>query len=339
MAQSTYPAGIRSLAISIPTETREITLPSGRSALRHSMPQGISGLEMEREAADEALKLAGMDPRDVDLLISASFPALPEPCIGNATPLAYEMGMEKAACYNIESACAGGLLALRSACQEIRTGEYENVLVSVACPYSPTIEAGHPATDVIGDAAHAMVVGRTRPEHDFLGCLIRNSGPTCPVLSWGADPRTPSGIRLNVGATTAGKLEDWAHLQLPELCDELFDRTGLSREQVDHWVLNAATESFAPKAMKVMGAQPDDGVNINRIAGNIGPALVGVALFYNALMRDFQPGDVVLCCSVGSKASLALSLMRWPEDVRLGSVPPNAPVETLRGFEAERLGR
>lgn len=337
MQESLRPAGIRSLAVAIPTGTRRISLPNGEPALRHFLAAGQSGLDLEKEVAREALAAAELDPAEVDLVISASFPALPEPCIGNATPLAWELGMEKAAAFNVESACAGGLIALRNACNEIRLGEHGNVLVTVACPYSPTIEPGHPATDVIGDAAYAMVIAPTRPGQEFLGSVIKNSGPTCPLVSWAVDDRTPSGIRLQVGPQTAGQLEAWALQQLPELLGQLLERTGLAREDIRHWVVNAPTMSFVGRALAKMGAAADDGVDINRIAGNIGPSLIGVSLFYSAYLRDFQPGDVVLCCSVGSESSLAITLMRWPEGVALGEVPAHASLDMLREFEKTRL--
>jgi 3-oxoacyl-[acyl-carrier-protein] synthase III len=337
LKESLRPAGIRSLAITIPTGTRHIQLPNGAPAVRHFMTSGQSGLDLEKEAALQALAAAELDPADVDLVISASFPALPEPCIGNATPLAWELGMTNAAAFNVESACAGGLIGLRNACQEVRVGEQEKVLLTVACPYSPTIEAGHPATDVIGDAAYAMVIAPTRPGQEFLGSVIKNSGPTCDLVSWAADGRAPSGIRLQVGPQTAGQLEAWALAQLPEIFERLLARTGIAREEIRHWVVNAPTMSFVGRALDNLGARRDDGVDINRIAGNIGPSLIGVSLFYNAWLRDFQPEDVVLCCSVGSKSSLALTLMRWPEDVALGEVPAHASLDMLRDFESQRL--
>ncbi len=331
------PSGVRALTVALPAKTRSIALPSGASAIRHVLPDDTSGLDLERAAADQAMKASGLEPAAVDLVLSASFPALPEPCIGNATPLAWDMGMERAAAWNIESACSGGLVALRCACQEVALGEYDNVLLVVGCPYSQTIEEGHPATDVIGDAAYAMIVGPTAPGQQLLGSVIRNSGPTCPLVSWSVDSRAPSGIRLTVDGSTAGQLENWALVQLPELSRELFARTRLAVSEVDHWVINAPTPSFVDRALEVMGADPGSGVNTNRLAGNVGPALLGVSLFYSAILRDFQPGDLVLCCSVGSESSLALCLFRWPEGVALGDVPGHAPLEQIAGYEAERV--
>ncbi len=332
------PSGIRALAINLPTQTRMITLPSEQRAVRHTLPEGISGLDLDQAVAKQVMDVAGIDPEDVDLVVSASFPTLPEPCIGNATPVAWDLGMRKAAAWNVESACAGGLVALRGACHEVMLGEYETVLLIVGCPYSHTIEASHPATDVIGDGAFAMIVGPTAPGQEFLGSVIRNSGPTGPLVSWTVDQQVPSGIRLTVGSKTAGQLEDWALEQLPELSRELFDRTGTTAEEVDHWVCNAPTPSFVDRALPAMGGDPRRGVNTNRLIGNVGPALIGIALFYNAILRKFQPEDLVLCCSVGSKSSLALSLFRWPENVVLADAPAHASIAQMAEYEAERLG-
>lgn len=335
--RSIQPAGIQSLAVAVPTDTREITLPSGQSALRHSLPEGTSGLDLEKQAAVDALRLANLEPADVDLVMSASFPALPEPCIGNATPLAWDLGMTKASSYNVESACAGGLVALRNACHEVKLGEYRNVLVTVACPYTPTVEAGHPAYDVIGDAAYAMVVGPTAPGQDFLASVVRNSGPTCPLVSWSVSDKTPSGIRLEVGHKTAGALEAWSMTEIPDLVASLLGRAGKTVDDVDHWVSNAPTPSFVDRALKVMGTDPRNGVNTNRLLGNIGPSLFGASLFYNAHLRGFQPGDLVLCCSVGSEASLAVALLEWPDSVALGDAPDHASLDAMRAFETERM--
>lgn len=337
MTQRLRPAGIRALAISVPRQTRTITLPSGKSALRHSMEAGQSGLDLDKDAAQQVLDAAGLEPSDIDLVLSASFPALPEPCIGNATPLAWEMGMEKAAAWNIESACAGGLVALRSACQEVMMGEYDNVLLVVGCPYSQTVEPGHPAMDVIGDAAYAVLIGAVAEGQGYLSSVVRNSGPTCPLVSWSVDLQVPSGIRLAVGSQTAGQLETWALQQLPGLCDQLFAAAGLSPQDVDHWVSNAPTPSFVDRALSAMGASRRDGVNTNRLLGNVGPALIGVSLYYNAVLRKFKPGQLVLCCSVGSEASLAVSLLRWADDVALGQAPPHASLSQMMDFEQERL--
>jgi 3-oxoacyl-[acyl-carrier-protein] synthase-3 len=332
------PAGIRSLALAVPTDSREMTLPNGLTVWRHFLSSSPSGLDLELQAAEEALELAGLEAADVDLVLSASFPALPEPCIGNATPLAFALGMREAAAFNVECACAGGLVALRNACQEVALGNYRNVLVTVMCPYSPTVEPGHPALTVIGDAAFAMVVGPTKEGQGFEGAVLRNSGPTCELVSWGVSDKTPSGIRLEVSGATAGQLESWAQGEIPDLLERLLAQTGVTRGDIDHWALNAPTPSFVDRTLETMGMTPSHGINTNRLLGNIGPALIGASLFYGAYLRDYQPGDLVLCCSVGSEASLALGLMRWPEGVALGKVPAHATLDQMRAFEAERLG-
>jgi 3-oxoacyl-[acyl-carrier-protein] synthase-3 len=338
MERQLRPAGIRALAVSIPKKTRTITLPSGQTALRHALSDGENGFDLDRDAASQVIEAAGLQPSDIDLILCASFPALPEPCIGNATPIAWDLGMEKAAAWNVESACAGGLVALRTACQEVMLSEYDTVLVVVGCPYSHTVEPDHPAQNVIGDAAFAAIVGPTPEGQGYLGSVIRNSGPTCPLVSWSVDLAVPSGIRLAVSGKTAGQLENWAMQQIPELSAQLFKRTGYSPADVDHWVSNAPTPNFVDRALTALGAEPKDGVNTNRLVGNVGPTLIGTSLFYGAILRKFKAGDLVLCLSVGSEASLALSLLRWPAGVAFGAAPAHASIEMMMAYEAERLG-
>ena len=333
------PAGIRSLSFAVPADSHQITLPNGLTVWRHYLADTEAGFSLEKQVAEEALELAGLEPSDVDLVLSASFPALPEPCIGNATPLAEALGMREAAAWNVECACAGGLLALRNACQEVAMGNYRNVLVTVMCPYSPTVEPGHPALTVIGDAAYAMVIGPVAEGQAFEGAVLRNSGPTCDLVSWSVSDKTPSGIRLDVNGATAGQLERWAQGEIPELLDRLLEQTGTTRDDIDHWVLNAPTPSFVDRTLETMGVTPAHGVNTNRLLGNIGPSLIGGSLFYNARLREFQPGDRIVLCSVGSEASLAVGMMIWPEGVALGKVPANASLESMRAFEEERLGQ
>ena len=336
MERQLRPAGLRALSILLPSQTRTITLPSGQSALRHTLDAETHGLDLDLAAARQVMAASGLTAGDVDLVLSATFPALPEPCIGHATQIAWELGMETAAAWNVECACAGGLVALRTACQEVALGNYDTVLAVIGCPYSQTVEQNHPAYDVVGDAAYAMIIAPTQPGNELLGAVIRNSGPTCPLVSWEVDLAIPSGIRLAVTGKTAGQLENWALERLPEMSRELFEKTGTSASEVDHWVSNAPTPGFVDRALEAMGGDPLAGVNTNRLVGNIGPALIGVSLFYNAQLRDFQPGDLVLCCSMGSEASLALSLMRWPDGVALGEVPAHASLAQMADYEAER---
>ena len=69
---------------------------------------------------------------------------------------------------------AGGLVALRHAVHEVMLGEHDTVLLVVGCPYSHTVEAGHPAYDVVGDAAYSLAVD------DALVAVYDVTDPTQP---------------------------------------------------------------------------------------------------------------------------------------------------------------
>ena len=48
--------------------------------------------------------------------------------------------------------------SLQGGIDEVMLGEYDTVLLVVGCPYSHTVEDGHPALDVVGDAAFAAII-------------------------------------------------------------------------------------------------------------------------------------------------------------------------------------
>src|SRR5215211_4684910 len=73
---------------------------------RRFLAPGQTALDLEADAATQALKAAGLEPREIDLALVASF--LPDQIgVGNAVFLAQRLGLSGNA-WNIETACAGG---------------------------------------------------------------------------------------------------------------------------------------------------------------------------------------------------------------------------------------
>ncbi len=280
------------------------------------MTEGTTGLDLEVTAAQRALSAAEIAAKDIQLIISASFPALPEPCIGNSAHLASSLGAVDAATYNIECACAGGLVALRAAQLElVNDPALEHVLVTASCSYSRTITPLHPARDHVADGAFASVVSSATPNEGIIASSLVNSSPTGPLLSWRVSSATPSGIILDVHQNTAMLIQSWTLGRIPKLWDVVLERAGLARTAIDHWVVNAPTASFVREVITALGGDPEGMINTYPRLGNIGPVLFGAALYYTAVERRPMPGDLVACCSVGSKASLALAIMRWPSSL------------------------
>jgi 3-oxoacyl-[acyl-carrier-protein] synthase III len=111
-------------------------------------------------AAREALAVAGVEPRDLGLIIYASFtPSQDIP--GDHCLLAQALGAHDTATFNLKAACAGSIYGLAMAWSTVAAGLYDHVLVVGAETISKALNFHDPITSIIfGDGAGAAVVSR-----------------------------------------------------------------------------------------------------------------------------------------------------------------------------------
>ncbi|MCL4216049.1 MAG: 3-oxoacyl-ACP synthase, partial [Candidatus Hydrogenedentes bacterium] len=104
---------------------------------RHVVEKGQGSSDVAAPAALMAIKNAGVDPKDIDLIVCGTtspdhiFPTTG--CVVQA-----KIGASNAAAYDVNAACSGFVYALATADAFIKTGRYKNVLtigVDVASSY------------------------------------------------------------------------------------------------------------------------------------------------------------------------------------------------------------
>ncbi len=156
--------------------TMEPHLPDlfrGAVERRHLAP-GESSLSLELVAAREAMAGAGLEPRDIDLVIATSF--LPDQVgIGNATYLCKHLGL-RAAAWNLESACSSSLVAFQTACALVQAGKFRKILVVTSCAYSRYSDPDDTFGWFLGDGAAAFVVGEVPAGEGLLAQASRHTG-------------------------------------------------------------------------------------------------------------------------------------------------------------------
>ncbi|HWM11143.1 MAG TPA: hypothetical protein VNO82_17435, partial [Solirubrobacteraceae bacterium] len=114
-------------------------------------------------AGRRALQDAGVDPRDVDLVLVATM--TPDELTPNAAPVvAAALGATNAGALDIGAACSGWLAALRLAAGQVEIGRADRVLVIGAELLTRITDFDDPKTAALfGDGAAAVLVG---PEGD-----------------------------------------------------------------------------------------------------------------------------------------------------------------------------
>lgn len=131
-------------------------------------------------AARDALRMAGVDAADVDLMICASLsPDIDWP--GNCALLHQRLGIPPVPAFDVRNQCSGFIYALAIADQFIRVGAARHVLVVGSEVHSSGLDfagaRGRDVTVLFGDGAGAVVVGPSEePERGLLAFNLHADG-------------------------------------------------------------------------------------------------------------------------------------------------------------------
>ena len=286
--------------------------PFRGSVERRVLGPGESALSLETKAASDALKAAGLDPSDIDLVIVASF--LPDQVgVGNAPRLAEALGMRCAA-WSLETACSGSDVGFQTAAGLVQSGQYRNVLVAVSCTYSRYVDERDTMSWFLGDGAGAFVVGQVEDGYGFLGGKSIHSANTCGTFSYELEIDEATGkpeIAMVASSKTGRVLAETATHYVRECCLGAVKAANVSLSDIDFFIFHTPVPWFAPFAARALEIDPAKTVCTNRYYANTGPALMPGNLHYAVENGRIRKGDLVLLQSIGSASSAGAAVMRW----------------------------
>jgi len=288
-----------------------------------------NALLLETRVAKQAMNAAGVTPSDVNLVIASSLFS-DTVGVGHGTFLARDLGLPRAAAWNLETACSAALAAFETAAALVRAGQYDVVLGVISCTYTRTLEEQDSMSWFSGDAAGAFIVSAVPAGEGLLASSMLHSGETCDTFLLDAidDPhRHKQVMRMRSARGTSKLLGQVAEPYLRKTSDEALRRAGVTMKDI-HWlVVNTPTAWYASFAARVLDFDPARTVDTFPRYANCGPALMPVNLYTAAQEHPIRRGDLVLVHTVGSMSSSGSAVIRWG-DVALGPPPP-PPVETI----------
>lgn len=136
------------------------------------------------KAAQIALKRAGIDKNDIDLVIVATMsPDLPFP--STACIIQAELGLKQVMSFDIQAACSGFLYVLEIASKIMKASpSYKNALIIGSEKISSILDWGDRTTCVLfGDGAGAVVLGRiNEPGYGLLDSILGADGRFVDIL-------------------------------------------------------------------------------------------------------------------------------------------------------------
>jgi 3-oxoacyl-[acyl-carrier-protein] synthase III len=266
-------------------------------------------------ACVDALAQAGLEGKDVDLLIVATVtPDMAFPSTGAI--LADRLGAGDAAAYDLSAGCTGFMYALAQAYGMLAGGLSKRALVVGGDLLSRILDWTDRSTLVLfGDGAGAVVLERV-PERGFIGFELGADG------GGGRNLWLPgSGSRIFEDPERFVKMNGrevfkFATRILVQSAEAVLEECGVSIDDVDVYVPHQANMRIIDHATRKLGVPSERVViNVDRY-GNTSSGSIPLALADAAADGRLQPGKLVLMTGMGAGLTWGSALLRWTRETR-----------------------
>ncbi len=276
--------------------------------------------DMAYNAAKDALKIANLNPNDIDLIIFAS--VTPDMKLPNSSSLLQtKLGISnKCACLDISVACSGFVYGINMANSMIQTEMFKNALIVGSEMLSREVNWKDRSSCILfGDGCGVAILGHT-PEDE-------KSEIHATYL--GGDGSGKEFFHQQVGGSvtpiSASHLEDESHFMvmkgremfkvatrtLAENARIVCEKSNIKLEDIDWLVPHQANIRIIETTGKLLGFPPEKViVNIHKY-GNTSAATIPIA-FHEAITEGkIKRGDKVLFDSFGAGLTFGSTLLTY----------------------------
>jgi 3-oxoacyl-[acyl-carrier-protein] synthase III len=286
---------------------------------RRVVDPGVSTSDLAVEAGQRALKSANLD--EVDAVVLAT--TTPDrPCPATAPEVAYRIGCERAAAFDVNAVCTGFLYGLASGAGLIATGIAERVLVIGADTFSTIIDPESRTTAAIfGDGAGAVVLRAGAPHE--LGALgpfdLGSDGQDSNLImvpSGGSRQRStrePAAPGTEYFTMEGKAVFRKAIFQMSAAVQSVLQKAGLGLRDIDRFVIHQANVRIINGVADMLGQPGGKFVkNIDQV-GNTAAASVPLAMASGCENGELRPGQRVLLGAFGGGLTWGATVLRWPD--------------------------
>ncbi|MEZ9703693.1 3-oxoacyl-ACP synthase [Vibrio breoganii] len=259
-------------------------------------------------AAKNAIEMAGIDKKDIDLIIVATtsgshaFPS-------SACQVQGLLEIPGCAAFDVAAACTGFVYALSIADQHIRSGMCKNILVIGSDALSKSVDEIDRSTVILfGDGAGAVVLGASE-EQGILSTHLGANGRYGELLSLEMPVR-------------GGEVDKWLHMtgnevfkvavtQLSRLVTDTLKANDMSKEDLDWLVPHQANLRIITATAKKLSMSMDQVVVTLDRHGNTSAATVPTAL--DEAVRDgrIKRGQTLLLEAFGGGFTWGSALVKF----------------------------
>ncbi|PNW83774.1 hypothetical protein CHLRE_04g216950v5 [Chlamydomonas reinhardtii] len=290
---------------------------------RHVLGKGETLVQHAVISSKRALEMAGVDAKDVDLVLFAT--SSPDDVFGSACQVQAAVGASKAVAFDLTAACSGFVLAMVTASQYIRAGTFKTVLVVGGDALSRFVDWRDRGTCILfGDGCGAVLM-RANPDpaappailgmdmgsdgagHKHLHCMFSGGG-----LKPHGEGEGPSSHASYANIHMAGQdVFKFAVRTVPAVIDSALANANLPKESVDWLVMHQANQRILDAAAQRLGLPSERVVSNLASYGNTSAASIPLALDEAVRGGRIQPGDKLAMAGFGAGLTWAGAIVRW----------------------------
>lgn len=278
---------------------------------RHLAADGETTGTLATEAARNALAAAGIDAREIDLIVLAT--ATPDQTFpATATIVQAALGINDCIAFDLAAVCSGFLYAMSVADSMIRGGTAHKALVIGSETFSRILDWEDRGTCVLfGDGAGAIVLGAEETAEGHRGIL---------ATKLHADGRYNDMLYVDGGVSTTGTVgklrmkgkEVFRHavVNLASVMGETLDQVGLTSADVDWVVPHQANARILDATARKLGMPAEKVVMTVDRHANTSAASVPLAL--DVAVRDgrIKQGDLIVLEAMGGGFTWGACVLR-----------------------------
>ncbi|OGI18044.1 MAG: hypothetical protein A2287_08115 [Candidatus Melainabacteria bacterium RIFOXYA12_FULL_32_12] len=274
-------------------------------------------------AAKDALGYAGIDPKEIDLIITAT--SMPDALYPSTScEVQGALGATNAAAFDVVAACSGLIYGLNIARNFIMAGTYNTVLLIGVDVHSRFLDWNDRGTCVLfGDGAGALIVKKSEDDiNDILAIdmhadgskaselKIPLNGKNCPLV----EPKTEKKQHVDMNGREIYK---FAVRVVPESILNAINAAGLSIDDIDYLIPHQANMRIVQAITERLNLKEDQViVNLDKY-GNTSTASIPIALT-EALGNKVSTPSRMVMCGFGAGLTWGTAIVNWrAKDKRL----------------------
>lgn len=277
---------------------------------RHIAAEGEYASDLALQAAQRALQMAGIDAKQLDLIIVATTtPDMVFP--STACILQSKLGIKDMPAFDLQAVCSGFVYALATADQYMRSGQYEHILVVGAEVYSRILDWSDRGTCVLfGDGAGAVILKRSATP-GILAARLHADGSHAGILSVPGNVCGGGVSGRPLLQMDGGAVFKFAVKVLEEVALETLAAAGLQKTDIDWLIPHQANIRIIQATARKLGLPMEQVITTVDRHANTSAASVPLAL--DEAVRDgrIRAGQRVMLEGVGGGFTWGAVLLQW----------------------------